>query len=618
VFGWRTLWTKIERLRRSGKCHYEINGTAAKVSLGSAAEWGTIILISVNSPGCVLTSIEPACCLKTMSLLTIRPQYQRHTDRGSRFLGGLVRSVHFQSVAVPVKWLLATAFLLLCMVTARAGTITLLGPGGPSGGFGATTPTPQVPGPSAALYNNHPYYTCNTNRYVATAANGGKSTNDGSQPTQGAGNVGPWDIITAVSWNASASGTGSWCVNVTPGSYNLAAGTIVGSASLPILNGGTTASTTGYVVWRCTLMPFSYSGGALQGEGNGCVISQAGGNGDFFLIAVGASYVMFDALEVSGTSVNQGDCISNKGSNGANHHTWILNSDIHGCGEAGMSLNDTEWLFIIHSHWHDNAETNGDDGSGLSVFEPVVTSGYTPTAQDNQFCSSTAGICFQIVAEYNVGVHNFNNFPGCTDGEGIIFDDWGHQQKPGIPYANNGLALGNIMFFNGGGGVQSFSQNPGTGKTWFVNNTTYNNYWSTCNSGTFRADNYVDIVSNLTNINNIAYAVVGSGVLANNAPFIGKRPTTSAGSGNNTWGTNVAFPGVGGFDSPNAFPKVGDHHNLNNTDPKFVSVTTSSTANNFALQAGSPAIGFGQAFDLWQQSGSVDAGACVSSLSVCP
>ena len=28
---------------------------------------GTMILISVNSPGCVSTSIEPACCLTTMS-----------------------------------------------------------------------------------------------------------------------------------------------------------------------------------------------------------------------------------------------------------------------------------------------------------------------------------------------------------------------------------------------------------------------------------------------------------------------------------------------------------------------------------------------------------------------
>jgi hypothetical protein len=36
-------------------------------SVGSMAARGRIILISVNSPGCVSTSIEPPCCLTIMS-----------------------------------------------------------------------------------------------------------------------------------------------------------------------------------------------------------------------------------------------------------------------------------------------------------------------------------------------------------------------------------------------------------------------------------------------------------------------------------------------------------------------------------------------------------------------
>jgi len=51
-------------------------------------------------------------------------------------------------------------------------------------------------------------------------------------------------------------------------------------------------------------------------------------------------------------------------------------------------------------------------------------------------------------------------------------------------------------------------------------------------------------------------------------------------------------------------------------DPKMVDPGVATP--NFALQVGSPAIGFGQAFTLWQQSGSVDAGACVSGLTSCP
>src|SRR5262252_7245882 len=39
----------------------------------NAAARGKITLISVNSPGCVSTSIEPACCLTMMSWLMERP-----------------------------------------------------------------------------------------------------------------------------------------------------------------------------------------------------------------------------------------------------------------------------------------------------------------------------------------------------------------------------------------------------------------------------------------------------------------------------------------------------------------------------------------------------------------
>ena len=49
-----------------------------------------------------------------------------------------------------------------------------------------------------------------------------------------------------------------------------------------------------------------------------------------------------------------------------------------------------------------------------------------------------------------------------------------------------------------------------------------------------------------------------------------------------------------------------------------MSLNSNSVVNDFALQSGSPAIGFGQAFTLWPQTGTVDAGACPSSLTSCP
>jgi hypothetical protein len=468
---------------------------------------------------------------------------------------------------------------------------------------GTTASPAEVPGPSAALYSANPYYACQANRYAA--ANGSAGNNGLTSNT-------PWDLTTAANYAAPA-GT---CINLAAGTYTIPAG----NSPLSIAHGGSAPSSgaafpaTTYVVWRCTTMPFSFSSGVLQGEGAGCRFLQGGSQGGSLVgINGGVSYVMFDGFEFNGNSdATDSNCLDNESSGGTSHHIWVFNSDIHGCGQSGIQWNGTDWLYVIHNVWHDNSQTNGVDGSGASFYEPVLTPGYgSPTTQDTAFNSTTAGAVFHIVVNYNVGFHNFNNFSGCTDGEGIIFDDWGFQQNAGTPYAGHGLAMGNVMYFNGGGGVEVFSGAASTGQIWLVNNSAYNNYWSTCNSGTFRADFYHNAVFKVHTINNLAYTVGGGGILANNVPFMGH----CGGCGSNVWGTNIAFPSgsAGTFDAPNTFPTAGTNHNTDNTDPKFTSVTPSSMSNNFALQGTSPAIGFGQAFDLWQQSGPVDAGACVFS-----
>ena len=466
-----------------------------------------------------------------------------------------------------------------------------------SSGTGSVTP-----GPNLALYQQDGtasslYYTCSTNYYVTASASGSGSGTSAA----------PWTFKQA----AAASVLPGSCINVAAGSYSLA-----GVNPITIPHGGTNASTTGYVAWRCQTMPFSFSGGVLQGEGTGCHLIQSGTNGGSLINGLSA-YLVLDGFEFDGNAfATQSSCIDDEHSNGSHHHIWILNSDIHGCGQSGMQLNNTDWLYILHSVWHDNSATNGVDGSGLSIYEPTLTSGYTPTAQDNTFKSTTAGVLFHIVANYNVGIHNYNNFAGCTDGEGIIFDDWGWRQNRGTAYAGNGLIMGNIMYFNGGGGTEVFSQTTGVGATWVVNNTMYNDYWSTCNAGTYRGDLYINNTYNTHIVNNIAQSVGGSGILADIVPFMGH----CNGCGNNSWQNNIAYPSGSAvtFNSPNTFPTTGANKNLDNTNPLFVSVTASSPSNNFALKSSSPAIGFGQPFDLWQQSGSVDAGACVSTATSCP
>jgi hypothetical protein len=520
------------------------------------------------------------------------------------------------------RFLIALGIIALGLLTDQGGRAILVCR------LGVCTPAAvqagvQVPGPSLALFNNQTYYSCTSNRYVSTT---GSSGNNGTS----AGT--PWDIPTAEAYAAPA-GT---CINLATGVYDVGSAAINGMA---ISHGGTSSSKTGYVVWRCSSMPFSFSGGVLQGEGSGCVLKDVT-TSIAYPVTVAAPYLMFDGIEVDGNSNNATFvCIDNEGAgNGTqnpNHHIWFINSDAHHCGLAGLQWNNTDWLFAIHSVWHDNSSTNGILASGVSFYDPVGLTGYSPTpGNPDYWVSATTGKTYRVIVAYNVGYHNYNpqSGTGNTDGEGFIMDDWGHAQNacPGTgtcPYDGNALVMGNIFYGNGGAGIEAFSWADTTTCTCgaaIVNNTTYADTWDTHQTATFRGSNYSDEGINLLVINNISYAIVGAGILSNNTAFLGQGNSIASG---NLWQNNIGFPAGQSFQGANGntFPTGGPPHgNLDGSDPKFVSIAgtmptvASNPAGNFALQGTSPAIGFGQAFDLWQQSGSVDAGACVSSLTTCP
>lgn len=482
----------------------------------------------------------------------------------------------------------------------------------------------QTPGPSAALYAGHPYYTCSTNYYVSTSGN---STNNGTSPGT------PWDIVTA---SGKTTGPGS-CVNIAPGLYTI-------SDSVGPANGGNLASTTGYVVWRCTTMPFGFnSSGVLQGEGsaNSCHIKNSGSNFFVFGINLNTSFVMVDGLELDGSGILS-DCLDISAANntpaqaGKQDHIWIMNSDLHGCGQSGIQVLAQDWFFAIHNVWHDNSNV-ANMGSGYSDFVPVGVSGYTPTTQDQLFHSNTTGLQYHKVILYNVGYHNFNGYSGATDGEGIILDTYGHNQSPYgcasypgavCPYTFPTLVMGNVMYYNGGNGIEAFSWDLpaggfATAPVTIVNNTMYDNNWDTAITGTFRGGGLANAAVHGTWINNIAIAVAGTPTCNSSGiscPFVGETTATS----NNLWQTNFSYPGDDNlFDGTfNTYPTTGTNHNTDGINPNLTSVTPNSTSNNFQPLSGSAVIGAGQAFDLWQQSGTVDAGACVFSspgpLTHCP
>jgi hypothetical protein len=490
-----------------------------------------------------------------------------------------------------MRWLL---FILLLLIG-----------GGDVPAQGLFTNIAVKPGPSAAVYSAQPYYTCNTNRYVAPT---GSSSNNGLTTST------PWDIATAIAY-AAPNGT---CINAAAGIYDVSSNQIVFS------HGGSGVSKTGYVVWRCSVMPFSFSGGVLQGEGAGCVIKNVSGTPNFMVSwASNTAWMMLDGFEVNGGSGNAHTCIASNLDTTV-HHLWILNTDTHDCGLVGIAFNQTNWLFVIHNVAHDNAYTDGNFGSGISIFEPVQIPSYSSSRGNPDYWhSTTTGLTYDLVVNYNVTYHNYNGLTGSTDGNGIILDDFQHIQAacPGVgtcPWAGASLTMGNVMYNNGGAGIKH-QNSTNSGNQTIVNNTAYADFWDFTDTGIYRGDFFLDPGINNFVFNNIAYAVgfcTPCGIA--NQPFVGQNCGGLCTNSGNVWQTNLSYPGgLNGFDNTqDTYPTVGTNHNLDGSDPKFVNTSTSNP--NFALQAGSPAVGFGQAFDLWQSSGAVDVGACGSTLTICP
>ncbi len=482
------------------------------------------------------------------------------------------------------------------------------------GGGLVLPPVPEVPGPSAALYAA-PYYTCLTNYYV----------NPSTGSDSGTGAIGdPWQTLGKAATTVTAAGS---CINLEPGLYSQ-------TAELDMPHGGNAATPTGYIVWRCTVMPFSFSGGVLQGEGTGCHIKATASFGPFvsgqnrpsLLHQLdGVSYIMFDGIELDGGDLGsnnknvQGQCIASTGSLNTLtnniypqiHHIWVINTDMHDCGEGGIGTVYSDWMYTIHSVSHDGAMVALDMGSGLSYYEPMGVPGYTPTTMDNMWCATVpASICFNFIAAWNVIYHNYNPPTlSTTDGNGIIIDDWSHSQHscpaPGIcPYTGSALVMGNLSFWNGGRGIQIFNVTTSQ-HAYAVNNISYSNGIDT--HGSVHSECFNQGSNNVTWIGNICYEANGD-------------PTfySSGGSGN-TWNNNLAYPaGHVSLASPGTYPTTGPNPNLDGSNPLFTAVTPNTSTQNFALQFGSPARSFAQPFDLWPSPGNTDSGACMYGLANCP
>jgi len=139
------------------------------------------------------------------------------------------------------------------------------------------------------------------------------------------------------------------------------------------------------------------------------------------------------------------------------------------------------------------------------------------------------------------------------------------------------------------------------------------------------ADNTIDSYAN-TFINNVAYSITGvSAPLSDNSAYGGGLTGSLVDSfANNlsyctssfpSQGCNSMYNGDSYSCSSNKCQTTGSWMNVGNTSQG--SETTLPNGTNFALQAGSPAIGYGQTLSYLNPQ-SVDAGACYHTLTSCP
>jgi hypothetical protein len=491
--------------------------------------------------------------------------------------------------------------------------------------------TPSEVGPSPALYAA-PFYTCAQNYYVSPTGN------DANAGTSAA----PWLTIRHADTGAGGRVAGD-CVNVEPGTY---------PSGSSIAHGGSAATATGYVVYRCTQLDTC----KITESDHGFQIIPPGAQGAG---GPGPDFIVIDGFELAATSevtFGQGIAVEDNESpenSFGSHHIWVLNNLIHGYGQSGVQMNDGEYFYVIHNTVYNNSNATCDaQGSGISFVVLKAVSGYTPTAMDTAWG-------FRNVIEFNESYNNILTQCGTagnpydTDGNGIILDTWDGSGTTFGPYAGSGLVAFNVVYQNGGKGIQLL-RNSAAAIT-IANNTAYDDNLDPYNNATARGEINIAGSVNTTIINNIAYSLpatspndprcqgVSYSISPWNLPYpcplqmnaaIQSGPYTGSGgtdisviNSGNTFTHNVTYGGtppygwgllgnsiyVGGGSTDSMNCSTGTNSNQCNVNPQLVT----PASGNFALGAGSPATGYGLPAS-YLPAPAVDAGACFDTLASCP
>ena len=440
-----------------------------------------------------------------------------------------------------------TAKIRSCAGWAVAGFIAAaaIGTAG-AASAGASISRSAVPLVISAAYV--PAYDCGREFHVDAAAGPG---GDGSAAH-------PWASLQAA--NDSGLLQAGDCVDVAAGRYVLA-------QRLVLNHGGKANAPDGFVVYR-----------SAAPHGAHLVAAP----GVYGMIAIETAYVMIDGFDIDGNhAANEGEAVATNGDAGY-HHIVVMNNLIHDAGGGGVQLNDSEYFWILGNTIWGNASINTYQESGISTYQAQAASPFVTTAAD-------MALPWHIVIAGNISRDNGETYacgatPGChTDGNGIIIDKTLNvDRKDGVAYKGRVLVAGNVVYGNGGAGIQTYLSEHVT----VANNTVYDNHRDRDNIGTWRGELSCVDSSDIDWINNIADSATGDGVLGHNAPIL------VAGTGAHAM-TGIRFSHNLSFGAP-AQVFVGGttaQDNLNGVAPQFSDLASK----DFTLAATSPAREAGEA-----------------------
>jgi serralysin len=408
------------------------------------------------------------------------------------------------------------------------------------------------------------YYTCSREYFVSP---GGSDSNDGTSMAKALKTIGAGTRL------ALEAGD---CVTVADGTYDETV--VVGTS-------GSADSCSGYVVFRAA------------SQGGAKVVSTDQYTG----FTVAASYVMVDGFDLqdtgTGSAFGAGTNTVVNGKVVVYHHIDAIRNVAHDSGGAGLGAIHADYIRFEENVVYNNSSRSDYGDSGIDLWEA-------------QASDTLPG--FHIVIRNNYSYLNEeSDIPTNlqTDGEGIIVDsfDYADPTYGTTPYAQETLIENNVIWGNGGRGIEAAGAEP-TSHVTIRNNTVYDN------NRQLQEYAGAEIVS-YGNANAIYNNIVIQGLDDENGtngdvtyPLVDDCGTSGGGvvvSGGSIWANNLVFNAktatalsytscLGG--GANTIPAGS---NLLGVDAKLVAETlpsaTTPPVHDFAIAASSPAAHAGTA-----------------------